>query len=119
VLNLANFYRADSGTIYAELQKALRPESILAFNDALRRNVSFQLPIDVDMRPTTNEAFYDALLENAQKFLIIYRFLAKGNEFNVPEISNREGGIIHTFVQKFLANTGAWEKVILTGWRIS
>jgi hypothetical protein len=44
VLTQANFYRADSALIFKELQKALRPESILSFTEALKRNTSFPLP---------------------------------------------------------------------------
>jgi hypothetical protein len=82
------------------LQKALRPESILSFTEALKRNTSFPLPANLSIGATNFETFFEALLEYSNAFVFIFRFLSKNNEINVPEISARDGGIIRTFCAK-------------------
>ena len=83
------------------LQKACQPISQIQFQDFLNRYVDFDLSKSYNPNILNYPQFRDALLELRESFMYFYSFMSSANEpRNIPEVSNRKGGLIRIFLDK-------------------
>ena len=83
------------------LQKACQPISQIQFQDFLNKYVDFELSKSYSPSILNYPQFRDALLELRESFMYFYSFMSGANESrNVPEVSNRKGGLIRIFLDK-------------------
>lgn len=93
-------FAASAKVIVRELQRCLRPESPIAFFEAVSRSVYFTLPADYWVSPTTFDVFYDALQAYVERFALVCGFLGEDNKANIPNFNNKEFGLLKLFSSK-------------------
>ena len=99
-LTEGGFYRVTTKDLLREIQRAVRPQSILAFSKVFEDNIAFILPDNFIPSAVNLDFLYDALLLYRDRVLLVYDFLSKHNTDNVPLCNDKEGGLMKIFTDK-------------------
>jgi hypothetical protein len=99
-LKMEQFLVFKTKQVIRVLQSECRPVSVLEFQKKLRKHTYFDLPAHYIPKPSDFRIFHDALLLYRNKFLRAFEVMAADNEENIPECTNKEGGLIKIFVEK-------------------
>jgi hypothetical protein len=95
------FYQLSNAKVVELICAELRPQSVLEFQQNLKRYVSFEaLPPSYIPDASHFQRFYDALLRYRNIFQRTYEIMAENNAENIPPCNNKEGGLIKIFVEK-------------------
>jgi hypothetical protein len=84
--------------LFRYVQDLIKPTTIVDFREKLERNIEFVMPTGYSPLPTDFHVFYNALLIYRARFRKVYELLAHDNEDNCPECTNKEGGLIRSFL---------------------
>lgn len=105
---IAHFPALDGGKIYnlpdKELFRTLcffvTPQTKATFLKKMEHCVQFQ--VAANYKPTAEQfgTFYDALLQYRQDYTKVYEILSVYDKTCVPEVKNKEGGLIRLFLNK-------------------
>ena len=106
-LTLTRFYELSTSEFTKILQKQVKPPGRLAFQENLNKTCSFELPHGYKPSSNNFRPFYDALLQYKNKFIRVYEILATDNKRNIPEVNNKDGGLIKIFIDKIPFEYGA------------
>jgi hypothetical protein len=99
-LTRANWTRLTAEEVFSLIAGHLRPKTKLEFYNSLSDNVKFEYKRKSIPNSANYSAFYDALLLYQTDFTLIFDILAERNEHNIPQISNKKGGLIKLFIEK-------------------
>ena len=95
------FYELSTEELIMMLKEQIRPSSKLAFKTALERSTEFPaLPVNYRPSVINFQVFYDALLSYKKSFLFVYEILAEDNDQNIPHVTNKEGGLLKSFIDR-------------------
>ena len=83
------------------LQKACQPNCTIQFIDYLNRYVDFELPEKYSPNVLGYPKFRQALLKLREDYMYFFLFMSTMNHSgNIPELSNKKGGLIKIFLDK-------------------
>jgi hypothetical protein len=97
-LTETKFYQLKVKDLFRYVQDLIKPTTIVDFREKLERNIEFVMPKGYSPLPTDFHVFYNALLIYRARFRKVYELLAYDNEDNCPECTNKEGGLIRSFL---------------------
>ena len=92
------------------LLQEIRPTSKATFAKYMKDYVHFELPDKYQPSATYFKPMYDALLLFRADFERTYKALSRNNEENIPEVSEKNGGLIEIFLTKI----GNYAKQVFT-----
>jgi hypothetical protein len=99
-LTIAKFYNLSDLELFDLLQKKVKPGSPLEFSRKLDSHVDFVISKGYKPTPSDFKFFLQALRTYRQKFRKLFELLAKDNGENVPEMKNKDEGVIKIFLKK-------------------
>jgi len=98
-INDRTFYSLSSSKLLKLIQKHIRPNNVLTFLHHLITDVKFFYKGSVPDTGNFKE-FYTSLLLYKDRFEKMFDFLAEKNNNNIPQLTNKPGGIIKIFLDK-------------------
>lgn len=99
-MNLTQFYELEDEALFKMLTKQIRPKTPLAFYDKLVKHIDFVIPKSYKPTPSDFKLFLGALRTYRHKFLKLFEVLAADNDANIPEVKNKDGGLLKAFLDK-------------------
>ena len=99
-LDITTFYQLSTEKILKYLLQEVKPRSKLAFIDCLEKHVHFDLPSNYKPNVSDFKPFYNALLLFRKEFQKVFDAISFRNEKNIPDLKNKEGGLIKVFLDK-------------------
>lgn len=94
------FFALDDPELFQLLEKQIRPQTQLTFAELLQKNVDFVIPKGYRPTPSDYKPFHASLLTYRHEFLRLFEILSKDNDENIPEIKNKEYGLLKVFIDK-------------------
>jgi len=110
-----SFYDLTREQLYEYMTKYIRPSSRLEFSTKLSSNISFGGTLNYKPTAEYFRPFYEDLLAYKNLYTKVYELLAENNAANVPELKNKDGGLLKIFIEKIPFEYGTRVFQIING----
>lgn len=98
--SLEDFFRLSTEKIFKYLLKEVKPRSKLAFLDCLDKHLKFEVPYNYVPSASNFKPLYNGLLLYRKDFERIYEVISTKNKDNIPDLKNKDGGLLKVFLDK-------------------